>query len=61
MLLAKNVNIASRDRSPAAGKIPITSDIPKYHVKDEVLRFFLAIPEDNLRDRVLFDLTYRQG
>jgi hypothetical protein len=36
MLLAKNVNIASRDRSPAAGKIRITSDIPKYHVKDEV-------------------------
>jgi hypothetical protein len=59
--LTKSVNIASRDPSPAARKIPITSDIPKHHVKAEVLRFFLVLPEDNLRDRVLFDLTYRQG
>ncbi|MEA2238459.1 MAG: type 1 fimbriae regulatory protein FimB [Thermoanaerobaculia bacterium] len=60
MFLTKNVNIA-RDRLTTARGIPIVSDIPKYHVKEEVLRFFHAIPEDNLRDRVLFDLTYRQG
>lgn len=62
MLLAKNVNIAPRGaHHPAVGSVPIVSDIPKYHVKAEVRRFFRAIPQENLRDRVLFDLTYRQG
>ncbi|MDP9191117.1 MAG: site-specific integrase [Acidobacteriota bacterium] len=63
MLLSKIVNIALRGWQQLAdeGDIPIASDIPKYHVKDEVLRFFREIPKDNLRDRVLFDLTYRQG
>jgi site-specific recombinase XerD len=61
MLLTKNVNINAHTRLPAARGIPIENDIPKYHVKDEVFRFFLAIPEGNLRDRVLFDLTYRHG
>jgi integrase len=32
-----------------------------YVTKDEVERFFRAIPEANVRDRLLFDLIYRFG
>lgn len=33
----------------------------KYLGKEEVSRFFEAIPADRLRDRILFDLIYRHG
>jgi site-specific recombinase XerD len=33
----------------------------KYLEKEEVLRFFHAIPVEKHRDRTLFDLIYRHG
>src|SRR5215212_8554207 len=55
----KSVRIAGRDwmaneRSPAQKPLP-------YLTRDEVERFFRAIPQGNLRDRLLFDLIYRHG
>jgi type 1 fimbriae regulatory protein FimB len=60
MLLTKSVNIFVGARQ-SARSAPIPDDIPKYHLKSEVRRFFLAIPRQRLRDRVLFDLMYRHG
>jgi len=36
-------------------------DAIKYLTRDEVERFFRAIPEANTRDLLLFDLVYRHG
>jgi integrase len=33
----------------------------KHYTKDEAERFFAAIPEENVRDLLLFDLIYRHG
>ena len=33
----------------------------RYVSKEEVEQFFAAIPANNLRDRLLFDLIYRHG
>lgn len=44
----------SEDRSPAQQPFP-------YLTREEVERFFQAIPAANLRDRALFDLIYRHG
>lgn len=38
-----------------------TSKPLSYLSKDEVERFFRAIPQSNLRDRLLFELMYRHG
>jgi len=58
MLLTKSVNILLRVLRRARNA-PIPEDIPKYHLKSEVRRFFRAI--DRLRDRVLFALMYYHG
>ena len=55
----KSVRIAARgwmanERTPAQAPV-------LYLTRDEVERFFHAIPQSNLRDRLLFDLTYRHG
>ncbi|HEX8151557.1 MAG TPA: tyrosine-type recombinase/integrase [Thermoanaerobaculia bacterium] len=55
----KSVRIASRDwmadeRTPAQRPVP-------YLTREEVERFFRAIPQRNVRDRLLFDLIYRHG
>lgn len=55
----KSVRIAIRDwmaneRTPAQAPV-------LYLTRQEVERFFHAIPQPNLRDRLLFDLTYRHG
>ena len=55
----KSVRIAARDwmaneRTPAQAPVP-------YLTRDEVERFFHAIPQSNPRDRLLFDLIYRHG
>lgn len=55
----KSVRIASRDwmadeRTPAQRPVP-------YLTREEVERFFRAIPQGNIRDRLLFDLIYRHG
>ena len=59
MLLSKCVNVLLRALSWGEERTAIGNDIPRYHLKDEVRRFFLAII--SLRDRVLFDLMYRHG
>jgi len=33
----------------------------KHYTKEQVERFFAAIPEENVRDLLLFDLAYRHG
>jgi len=58
MLLTKSVNIVLRVLR-SARSTPIPDEIPKYHLKSEVRRFFLAI--GRLRDRVLFALMYQHG
>jgi integrase/recombinase XerD len=40
---------------------PAGQDLPLYFSKDEVQRFFAAIPGAATRDRTLFDLLYRHG
>ena len=39
----------------------LAADLPLYFSKEEVQRFFRAIPRSNRRDRALFDLIYRHG
>ena len=55
----KSVRIASRDWM-ADERIPAQRPVP-YLTREEVERFFHAIPQPNLRDRLLFDLIYRHG
>jgi integrase/recombinase XerD len=58
MLLTKSVNILLRAvRGARSDTIP--EDLPKYHLKSDVRRFFGAIRR--LRDRVLFALMYEHG
>lgn len=58
-LMRESVRVARRDemaedRSPAQQPFA-------YLTREEVERFFRAIPAANLRDRLLFDLIYRHG
>src|SRR5690348_5635508 len=43
------------------GPQPVVSGVFAYLGKAEVERFFAAIPAENPRDRLLFDLMYRHG
>jgi len=38
-----------------------TAELPLYFSKEEVQCFFAVIPQQNRRDRALFDLIYRHG
>lgn len=58
MLLTKSVNILHRAKR-AVRSDAIPEDLPKYHLKSDVHRFFQAIR--CLRDRVLFALMYEHG
>jgi site-specific recombinase XerD len=51
-----DVEIARAVRGSASAGKPLT-----YLSKDEVERFFRAIPRVNVRDRLLFELMYRHG
>jgi len=57
-----SVTLASRVKKQTvpSGEKPPQKAIP-YVSKAEVERFFLAIPVENIRDRLLFDLIYRFG
>lgn len=59
MLLAKLVNIVLRAFAARERSTPIAEEIPRYHLKRDVRRFFRAIC--CLRDRVLFALMYEHG
>jgi integrase len=60
--LKKSDTLAPRVRKqkPSSGEKPSQKGIA-YVSKAEVERFFRAIPAENLRDRLLFDLIYRFG
>lgn len=60
--MKKSVTLAPRVKKAkvSAGEKPPQKAIP-YISKAEVERFFQAIPADNIRDRLLFDLIYRFG
>ena len=58
-LMRESVRVVHRDEMPderSAAPQPF-----KYLTRDEVERFFRAIPRENIRDRALFDLIYRHG
>jgi type 1 fimbriae regulatory protein FimB len=58
----KNVRIASRvETSHRTARRHREHEAVKYLTKQEVERFFQAIPRRNVRDVLLFDLIYRHG
>jgi len=59
--MMKSVNITRRYRSGYVMIDGIPQKLPLYFTKEEVQRFFAAIPRTNARDRALFDLLYRHG
>jgi integrase len=60
--MKKVVTLARRmPNGPASPGAKAPQKAILYISKDEVERFFRAIPEANIRDRLLFDLIYRFG
>ena len=61
--MGKSVKMAARkERRPQMHLLETLEEPPvKFLTKQEVERFFAAIPTCNLRDRLLFDLIYRYG
>ena len=57
--MRESVRVASRDEMPE-DRSPSQQPFP-YLTREEVERFFRAIPTANVRDRALFDLIYRHG
>lgn len=62
-LMEKNVKIARRAfrRKRGSGVTDRGERRISFLTKEEVERFFAAIPRDRARDRLLFDLVYRYG
>ncbi|MCU1230983.1 MAG: integrase family protein [Acidobacteria bacterium] len=63
MEMRKNVKMAARKEQTVELHLLETQEGSpvKFLTKEEVERFFAAIPKRNLRDRLLFDLIYRYG
>ena len=61
--MGKSVNIAYRaGKSRKMDVVQLAARRQIVHLsKDEVERFFAAIPLDNMRDRLLFEMMYRYG
>jgi len=57
--MRESVRVARRDEMPE-DRSPAQQPFP-YLTREEVERFFRAIPAANIRDRALFDLIYRHG
>jgi integrase len=57
--MRESVRVARRDEMPE-DRSPAQQPFP-YLTREEVERFFHAIPAANVRDRALFDLIYRHG
>jgi type 1 fimbriae regulatory protein FimB len=57
--MRESVRVTVRDEMPDA-RSPVQKPLA-YLTREEVERFFRAIPRSKLRDRTLFDLIYRHG
>jgi site-specific recombinase XerD len=61
--MAENVNFSPRKEEPREMRLLELASARQvaYLSKEEVERFFAALPADRTRDRLLFDLIYRYG
>jgi integrase len=60
--MAKSVKMAPRKGKTAEMRlVELAARQIAYLTKEEVERFFAAIPPENTRDRLLFDVIYRHG
>lgn len=57
----KSVTINGRTRAERVLVEGLNEQLPRYYSKEEVQRFFVAIPRSAARDLAMFDLIYRHG